>query len=366
MDRNISLWVFPESLLLELERWPWKPARPLRGVLCRGSNETCLHFPRGPSLLALKANISLSYPPLHLSRVNKVPTTPLWAACPRFRGNGQGKWGKSARLRGQSTLVRPAASRSRSGAPAPAACLARPLLPPSSETAGPELQGTGGRRTWRVRGLGCERQQPGGLAWPRQSGPRRRPRPACPARVAPEVCVPGEGRRPRSGGPRTQVRCRRAHVARSQRPRSPARARRRATRALRGGLRGGGRAGDGSLTSQARRSEQWRRQKVRGGGAGAARRLLLSPRPACPRGRTCGGGGRPPGRCCLSGSAASPGATIGEPQGPRAAGTNDPLPLSPWPELRTRVDRRPLPRFKGCRTPGPTLNREKGGVWRPG
>lgn len=172
-------------------------------------------------------------------------------------------------------------------------------VPPSPETGRPEPRGPG------TRALGGSARLQPGSGRPLSLVPPRaeRPRPCLPApRTRP--ASPGKAGA-QSGGPGIWVLCRWAHVARSPRPGSPADAwRRRASdRRRRGaqrrsrlgsrvGVPGGaqptarGDAAEGSLTNPARRSEPRRRLKVRVGGGGPAPRLLLSPRPARPRGQT--------------------------------------------------------------------------------
>lgn len=85
--------------------------------------------------------------------------------------------------------------------------------------------------------MGRGTQHPGELARSLQSRPRRCAHPALPTSGGARGW---EGRYTGSGGPRTWVRCRRAHVAGSQSPRFPACVGRPRRRKLRGSLRGRG------------------------------------------------------------------------------------------------------------------------------
>lgn len=108
-----------------------------------------------------------------------------------------------------------------------------------------------------------------------------------------------------------------------------------------------------ALTSAARRSEQrWRRLQVRGGGGGSAPGSSFPRAPPTHEGRTCPGGGCPPARRCLSGSATfrghnrvAPGSLVAAPLG--NPGDHPPSPAQPCATLPhahvAKVSRTPRP-----------------------
>ena len=157
VDRNTFLYFQDPYLQPVSQRRPWKPVRPLPRVLCQGSNKTCLHFPRGPSLLILKGHSNSSYPPLHLTQSEQSSNHASLGSLPPISGKPVSLPGKSSAGRGHWS-AQPLPGQGREPPPLPPAppgagtglgALARrsrPSLRRSPETAGRrsgEL-GTGG------------------------------------------------------------------------------------------------------------------------------------------------------------------------------------------------------------------------------